>query len=291
MNITQLKYFNAICSLNSVSAAADFLFVSQPTISNAIKELEEEFGITLFKRHHRGMSLTKEGELLYNMSKDLLNRAEHIQKVMNDLGKNRKTLRLGVPPMIGSMYLPLIHGEFKKEHPEILLEISEGGKAELLDKLENDYLDMIFLSHNEKFPPDLSSIYIESVETVLCVSEKNPLSKKKSVTPKDLKDTPLVLFKNSFFQTELIKKSFFDYNLSPNILLQTEQLSNILNMISSNMSAGFLFEPLIKSGQGIVAIPMEKRLFADISLVWKKDSYIFTGMKTFSDFIENHRKL
>ena len=193
--------------------------------------------------------------------------------------------------MIGSMYLPLIHGEFKKEHPEISLEISEGGKAELLDKLENDYLDMIFLSHNEKFPPDLSSIYIESVETVLCVSEKNPLSKKKSITPKDLKDTPLVLFKNSFFQTELIKKSFFDYNLSPNILLQTEQLSNILNMISSNMSAGFLFEPLIKSGQGIVAIPMEKRLFADISLVWKKDSYIFTGMKTFSDFIENHRKL
>ena len=291
MNITQLKYFNAICTLNSVSAAADFLYVSQPTISNAIKELEEEFGVILFKRHHRGMSLTKEGELLYNMSKDLLNRAEHIEKVMNDLGKNRKTLRLGVPPMIGSMYLPIIHDEFKKAHPEIFLEISEGGKSELLNKLENDYLDLIFLSHNEKIPPHLSSIYIERVEIVLCVSEKNPLSEKKSVTPTDLKDTPLVLFKNSFFQTELIKKSFSEYNLSPNILLQTEQLSNVLNMISSNISAGFLFRPLTKSKQGIVAVPMKKRLFADISLVWKKDSYIFTGMKTFSEFIEKYKKL
>lgn len=286
MNLTQLKYFNAICSYNSISAAAQALYVSQPTISNAIKELEEEFGVSLFKRHYRGMALTKEGETLLKMSRDLIYRAEQIEKVMGDFGKNRKTLRLGVPPMIGSMFLPFIQGEFRKEHREIDLEISEGGKSELLEKLENGYLDMIFISHNSELKDTLAIQHIMSVETVFCVSEKNPLAKLKEVTPNDLVNTPLVLFKNSFFQTELIKKAFTDESITPQILLQTEQLSNVLNLIRENTASGFLFRPLTKSHPEIVAIPMKKRLFADISLVWKKDSYFSLGMKYFSEYMK-----
>ena len=286
MNLIQLKYFNAICSCHSVSGAAELLFVSQPTISNAIKELEEEFGVILFKRHHKGMALTKEGELLLGMSKDVISRSEKITKVMEDLGKNRKTLRLGVPPMIGSMFLPFIHGEFKKVHSDISLEISEGGKQELLSMLESDYLDMVFLSHNEDLPSSFSSKHLKTVETVFSVSSKNPLSSLKSVSPKDLKDVPLVLFKNSFFQTELIKKAFAEEGVNPDILLQTEQLSNVINMISEDKAAGFLFKPLLKAHPDIVPISMEKRLFADISLVWKKDSYFSVGMKCFSEFMK-----
>ena len=64
MNINQLKYFDAVCTFQSVSLAAEYLHISQPSLSSAIKELENEFGILLFKRHHRGMVLTPEGETL-----------------------------------------------------------------------------------------------------------------------------------------------------------------------------------------------------------------------------------
>lgn len=286
MNLTQLKYFNAICTYKTVSAAAEFMFVSQPTMSGAIKELEEEFGTRLFKRHHRGMLLTNEGKALYNMSRDLISRAEQIEHVMNDLGKNRKTLRLGVPPMIGSLFLPHIHGEFKDKNPAVSLEISEGGKSELKSMLENDYLDMIFLSHNEPFDTHFSVQPITRLETVFCVSKNHPLAELKSITPRDLIDVPLVLFKNSFFQTELIKKSFSEYGIHPKILLQTEQLSNVLRLISNNVAAGFLFKPLTHEHPELVAIPMEKRLFADISLIWKKNTYMSDAMKSFAEYFK-----
>ena len=63
MNLIQLKYFHAVCQFQTVSEAAEYLYISQPSLSNAIKELENEFGVALFRRHHRGMTLTEEGRV------------------------------------------------------------------------------------------------------------------------------------------------------------------------------------------------------------------------------------
>ena len=70
MNINQLKYFNAVCEYGKVSVAAQILHISQPSLSSALKELEQEFGVNLFKRQHSGMSLTNEGRIFYDLSKD-----------------------------------------------------------------------------------------------------------------------------------------------------------------------------------------------------------------------------
>ncbi len=287
MNINQLKYFHAICEYKTVSSAAQALFVSQPTLSNALKELEEEFGTVLFKRTYRSMTLTPEGEIFFRMSKDLLNQANHIEYIMHDIGKGRKILRLGVPPMIGSLFLPRIYNDFSSKNPSIQLEITEGGKTELLNKLSNDYLDMVFISHNQKPDSTFSICHVMQLETVFCVSKNNPLSKLQTISPADLSETPLVLFKNSFFQTEIIKKFFSAEKATPQILFQTEQLSNILSMISSNAAAGFLLKPIVDEHHDLVAIPAKNQLLTDISLVWKKNSYLFNGMKDFLEYIQS----
>lgn len=64
MNFNQLKYFNTVAEQGSVSKAAELLHISQPSLSAAIKELEEEFGTTLFNRHYRGVALTREGNAM-----------------------------------------------------------------------------------------------------------------------------------------------------------------------------------------------------------------------------------
>ena len=81
MNLTKLKYFHAICTFHSFSEAAEYLHISQPSLSNAIKELENEYGVSLFSRHYRGVSLTSEGQVLYNLSKDVLNRTEQAENI------------------------------------------------------------------------------------------------------------------------------------------------------------------------------------------------------------------
>ena len=136
---------------------------------------------------------------------------------------------------------------------------------------------MAFISHNQNLDPSFSSHHIMQFETVFCVSKNNPLSKFQTVSPTDLCETPLVLLKNSFFQTERVKEFFSAEKITPKMLFQTEQLSNILSMISSNAAAGFLFDTIVDEHPDPVGIPTKSHIYTDISLVWRKDSYFFQG--------------
>ena len=285
MNLTQLKYFNAVCTHHTVSEAAETLHISQPSLSFAIKELEGEFGVELFKRRYRGMVLTRAGEALFKMSSDLLARAAEIENTMRDMGNDRKTLRLGIPPMIGSLIIPGIIKGFSQSYPEIQLDITEGGKTELLQKLAEDGLDMLFLPHNRPVEEGYISQQVARYEIVCCVSGDNPIAEKKSVSPKDLDGTPVVLFTNSFFQTGEIKRWFEAGNVTPDILMQTGQLSTVLSLVKSNAAVGFMFRQLIDSNPELVGVATDEPIYADVSLVSKSYGYKTDGMKKFGRFI------
>ena len=289
MNLNQLKYFYTVCTDGSLSAAAERLYISQPSLSSSIKSLEKEFGVSLFNRRYKGMELTTEGKRLFEMCKDILSRTEQLEDIMKDLGNERNKLRLGVPPMIGSIILPYIYRDFCQLHPDITLEIVEDGRSSLLDKLSENYLDMIFLLHNNSLEEKFSSTKIARLEIVCCASKDNVIAKYKSVTPHLLKNTPLVLFENSFFQTEEIKKWFAYENITPNIILQTKQLSTMLTMISSNVAAGFTFRELTETNEDFIAIPTKNPMYADASLVWKKDSYYFSCMDKFRKYVDDKK--
>lgn len=287
MNLTQLKYFRTVYMCSSVSKAAEMLYISQPSLSCAIKELEKEFGVNLFSRHHKGMVPTSEGDELFKLSDGLLSHAEKIERIMCDLGAKKKTLRLGIPPMIGSFLLPEIYGEFTTLHSNINIDITEAGKNELSSLLEKNLLDMVVLPHNESLGIHLNSKKITQLEIVCCAKKNHAITKNKVVKPHDLKDIPLVLFKNSFFQTEEIKKWFKESEITPKILMQTDQFSTLKNIISSGIASGFLFRRLIDANSDLDAISMHKPIFADVSLVWKKNSLMYSAMDDFLEFMIN----
>ncbi|MBQ8003590.1 MAG: LysR family transcriptional regulator [Oscillospiraceae bacterium] len=285
MDFTQLKYFKAICTYQTVSAAAEYLHISQPSLSNSIKNLENEFGVSLFVRGHRGMMLTAEGKSFLKMCEDILQRTETAQNIMRDLGTERKKLRLGVPPMIGSLILPELLRGFRLKHPDITLEITEEGRFALQEKLSRGFLDMAFFPHN--LPPDSSfwTHKLAELDIVCCTNLEHPLSNEKSLTPKAMKNTPIVLFCDGFYQTEEIKRWFSQSFVNPNLLLQTSQLSTVLTVISHGTAAGFLFRKLINDTSGLCAIPLQNPVSVSVSLVRKKNSYHFEAMKAFTEYI------
>ena len=122
---------------------------------------------------------------------------------------------------------------------------------------------------------------------VCCASRDNPIAKHKSVTPHLLKNTTLILFENSFFQTEEIKKWFAFEKVNPNIILQTKQLSTMLSMILGNVAAGFTFRQLAEANKSFVAIQTENPMYVDACLVWKKDAYHFSSMEKFRNYIDD----
>lgn len=122
MNLSQLKYFYTVCVHGSLSDAAEYLYISQPSLSAAIKALEKEFGVSLFTRRHQGMELTKEGKILFEMCKDILVRTDQLENIMKDLGNERSRLRLGVPPMSETQTRDLFAETIKQDQATAELE-------------------------------------------------------------------------------------------------------------------------------------------------------------------------
>lgn len=285
MKLTQLRYFQAACRCGGVTAAAELLHLSQPTVSTAIRELEHEFGITLLDRKNRGFALTRAGQQLLAQTDTLLHHADALSAHMEQLARKTRPLRLGIPPMIGALLLPRLFREFFSVHPEIEVAITEGGRRELLRLLEENQLDLVFLPHDRPVENAYHTAAVARLETVLVVNPAHPLAGQASVQIEDLAEIPLVLFKNSFFQTETMLHRFQAKGLSPKVLLYTDQLSTVRRLISSNIASGFLFRDLVSPQDQMVPISLTPAIVSSVSLIWKPGE-VFQDMATFIAYVQ-----
>ncbi len=286
MTLDQLRYFQAVCQYDGVSYAAQMLNISQPSVSNAIANLEKEFGVILFTRHHKRLFLTKEGQLMREMASQLLSQADNLSRTMRVLGDNGQVLRLGVPPMIGSLVLPILFEKHISRYPQLQVHIVEDDNSGLKQQLLDDRIDMAFLPHTRPFDMEWGSVHLINLENVCFVNQKHPLASRKSICLEELQAEPLVLFKNSFFQTERILDAFSRLSCRPNISLYTAQLSTMQNMILNNNAVGFMFEFLAKTTSGIVGIPLNPPMTTQVSLVWKKSRPVSADMKNMIAFVQ-----
>ena len=286
MNLMQLKYFITVCELGTVSEAAEHLHIAQPSLSIAIKELEREFGTSLFNRTRRGMQLTDEGKQFLIMSTDIVERAERAERAMKNMGCDKRALKLGVPPMIGSLVLPAIYRDFVSKNTDIDVEIVECGAEETAKMILDGQLDMAFVSHTGAFDTDMGSVRLASVDILCGVSACNPVAQKSTVSPQDLDGMPLVMYKDGFFQSKEIKRWFSRGKTSPNVLVTTNQLSTMVKLISSNTAVGFLFRDIVERESEIAIITPDPPISLSISLVWKKNKFPSAAMKKFKDYVE-----
>lgn len=286
MNLLQLKYFHAVVTYRTVSLAAEHLYISQPSLSNAIRALEKEFGVCLFQRRYNGMLLTPEGTKLYNATKDLLSRFDEVERMMHRIGKDAHSLRLGIPPMISSFIFSDIYKDFVLKHPTVELTITEKGRDELLDRLNDGLLDVVLLPHAKPFDSSICAKKIGTLEIVCCVRGCHPLSAAASVSAKELASYPLVLFSDTFFQTQTIREWFARAGAVPSVSVQTEQLSTAESMIESGLAVGFMFKTLVDRNDALTSITPEPRILMDVSVLRKKDVFISEGMKSFERYIQ-----
>lgn len=286
MKLTQLRYFQAACRCGGVTAAAELLHISQPSVSAAIRELEAEFGVALLDRKRRGFFLTDAGQVLLEQADSLLAHADRVEGVMHGLSMQTRQLRLGVPPMIGALLLPRLYREFFTGDGAPEVTITEGGRRELLRLLGENHLDLVFLPHDRPMETPYRAEAVTQLETVLCVSRAHPLAGREAIAIEDLADEPLVLFKHTFFQTETILQRFQALGKTPRVLLHTDQLSTVRRLISSGVAAGFLFRDLVTERDDMVPIALSPPMRSTVSLVWKPGGSTPQEMARFIDYVK-----
>ena len=244
--IQSLMYFISTVENRSFTKAAENMYVSQSTVSKSIADIESKLGVKLIDRHSSSFKITREGEIFYSFSKDVVDYYKGREEVMlHDISASMSQLKLGLPPTVGSMFFFNIIYDFQKKYPDIKLEIHDLISRDIVDALSDHKIDIGVLIEpfqNEKFKTH--SIY--QSEAVLIVSKDHPIADYDQVSFAELESEKFIaLGKEYMFRT-----IFDDYALQagfkPNIVFTTNQWDLIVEMVSANQGVSVLPKPLIR---------------------------------------------
>ena len=123
-----------------------------------------------------------------------------------------------------------------------------------------------------------------------CVPENHPLAAKKSIGIQDLTDADLIMLKEGSFLRHLVLDKLKAANITPNIVLESNQIETIKGLVSSGVGLAFLLDFIVEGTPGIKALPLDEPIFVDVGLAWKKDRYISKAAQSFMDFCKNTLK-
>jgi LysR family transcriptional regulator, hydrogen peroxide-inducible genes activator len=195
MTLTELRYIVAVAKEKHFGKAASRCFVSQPTLSVAVKKLEDELGLILFERHKHDVTITPMGIKIIDQAERVLEQAKTIKLIANEAKDPLKgTLQLGIIYTIGPYLLPRIIPLINEAAPELTLIIDEDFTANLASKLSSGELDLVILST----PFDIPGIKTESLykePLIVALPKKHPLCRKKTIKAEDLLNETLLLLK------------------------------------------------------------------------------------------------
>ena len=288
MKIIQLEYFCAVSRYHSITQAAQNLYVTQPAISNAIRELEKEFSICLFSRTKNHMTLTKEGEQFYQKAIKLLEMVNQTSMELYDLGKQVIPVRIGIPPLLSTVFFPDMLIAFQKACPGIPVELYEYGSIRAAQLVEEDMLDLALVNMNFYELDKLNSSRIMKERLVFCISPEHPFSGEKEVTIDMLKDQPLILYNTDSVQNATLNALFEGHGIKPNVILSASQLYTIRNFIQCGLGGAFLFSSLMKYMKGLKGLPVTPAIEQEIGIVWQKGRYINSRVEKFLSFAQRY---
>lgn len=205
MDLNQLRYFTKVAEQQSISKAANELFISQPALSMAIHNLENELGHYLFTRNKYGVALTPFGEKILDDVLEIFNSISSIEeKAFNESA--HITIKIATVPSFVCTILPIVMQKFKKIYPNIPVIIEEKAIPRDESKLDlNDYTFILTLINENDNHQTVSGIskkkkfnhhILFSDKPVAIFNAQHPLASKESITAEDIRQHPLLLLGN-----------------------------------------------------------------------------------------------
>lgn len=193
MTLTELRYIIAVANEQHFGRAAKLCHVSQPTLSVAIKKLEDELKVQLFERGGSDIMVTPIGEEIVEQARKIIEEAQALKQIASQgKGQLREPLRLGAIHTVGPYVFPELIPQIKKAAPDMPLFVEEGMTAQLLEKLKAGMLDVLMVAEPFEHPGILTMpLYDEPFVALLPSS--HPKASKDILTTVDFKDEALLL--------------------------------------------------------------------------------------------------
>lgn len=289
VDIRQLKHLDHLVKYGSFTRAAEKLNLAQPALSQSIKRLEQSLGVTLVNRsgsrQESGIRLTAEGLALHQHAVLILkqlNQAEAHIRAMAELAKGE--VRIAVPGMLGSFYLPSRVMAFRHQYPDLKLSLFEGGTRDALRMLEQEEVDIAIITAQD-LKPEFESCLLIREQMVVASSPEHPLATNEAVTLEQFFAHELVMFKPGYFHREWMLSRARELQLEPKIAFET----NLINLIKQIVSQGFAVTSVLKmvvnERDDIIALPFAPPVYLDLHIAWKKQRPVSQADRAFVEFL------
>ncbi|MGC6769056.1 LysR family transcriptional regulator [Enterococcus sp. LJL128] len=234
MDITQLSYFIKIVESGfNLSLAARKIHITQSALSQMITNFEAEEEVLLFERRNgRFEQLTPSGKLLYEYALEIISKYEEMKTMIRKESlKQKGTIRIGMPSAILRMYFLSFLPQFILEHPELQIEIVEGGAKDLKKKLLNNDLDLAILVDPARLDHKSFEEQVIQIDEYVAYMKKNhPLDTKKQLDWKDLEPFSIGTFHESYTTYDLVKDRLNEHIENAKIQFTGQSLEYLLDL-------------------------------------------------------------
>jgi len=286
MTLIQLKYYIEVCRWGNITRAANEMHISQPSVSAAIKDLEEEFGILLFQRVNGRLKITDEGRLFLARAYRLVESADELTRLMRGSIDEKKKITIGLTPMIAASFFAEFYDGFIEKYPDTVFDIEEHGSINLHDRLSSHEIDMAIALLSPMDNASFKTHLIKSTEFCLCVSKDHPIAKLDSVDLNDIKDMPIALLSGNTYHSQVLLNRFEKLGLTPNISVRSNQMQTIRRMVSKGRACTFLLKEAVKSIPNAVAVPFKDAVKVDVALIWSKNVFANPRAEEFIEYVK-----
>lgn len=291
MEFHRVRYFLEVVRQCSFSKAALACHVSQPSMSQQIKKLEEQLGEVLFRRLRDGIKLTDFGEEFLPYARKIMNDIHAAVDFSHSYQKEiRGEIRIGAIPTIAPYLIPQLITKTTQKHSQIEFLLFEETTDVLIQLLRSGSIDIALMSPPFTGEKETNSMIIGEDELLITLPTQHRFSNRQAIALKDLESEPMVLMKDTHCLSQQSIKLCERSGIHPKVNVQSSQLDTVLSLVESGM--GITFTPRM-------AIPFHTtravtyhsikplKMKRSIAFVWLRLQSLTRAQKAFLNMVEN----
>lgn len=273
MELRQLRYFLKAKELLNFTEAATALNISQSTLSQQIKQLEDELNVPLFNRIGKRITLTEAGHLFSEYALQSINRANEGLLLLRDL-KNLNTGKITVGVIYSMRILfARILIRFASQYPNIKIQVVFGTTKDLLERLNLHHFDFILTFHDEPLELHLKYQTLLKANMVLVTAKNSSLAQKTGISLREVAELPLALPFSGKNSIQFFEESFGQNNLVPNVCMEINDIPTLFEIVKTGHWHTILSDTSVNDPD-VTAIPIDgKNMRRTIMIISLREAY------------------
>jgi LysR family transcriptional regulator, transcriptional activator of the cysJI operon len=285
LNLYKLEIFNAVAAEGSFSKAADRLLLSQPAVSQHIRDLENSLQATLFIRGSRGVRLTPAGEILLEHTRLILNKLAEAESAISQLKKfENVSLYIGATPGVGTNLLPGWIQEYKSRYPSARITLRTDTTSTIAQEILAKRLEAGFVEGELESSPPIQSLHLRDIKMYVMTARDHPWAGRESIPLSALDGAPFIARPKGSHTRAWIDKVFLTHTITPDFVAEFDRPEAIIAAVASGLGVTILPEWGLdhSAERQLVHLRIEGlSLKRTLKLVWSEDFPPKPAVRTF----------